>query len=836
MAQSADPAVLFVESESAKAPSLVCAETREYWFRASFTQRKGVVSELAKSELSEQDIRTKYITPAITGAGWDVMRQLREEVYFTKGRIIRRGNLVTRGKCSKADYVLYLKPNIPLAVVEAKDNTHEVGDGMQQALRYAEALDAPFAYSSNGDAFLEHDRLSSENAPEREIALNAFPSPDDLWARYTAQKDLSNGAERVVAADYYPDPDGREPRYYQQVAINRAVEAIAKGQQRLLLVMATGTGKTKVAFQIIWRLWKAGKRKRILFLADRNILVDQTKSNDFQPFGSAMTKITDRSVDKSYEVYLALYQAVSGSEEFQNIYKSFSPEFFDLIVVDECHRGSAREDAVWHDILNYFSGATQIGMTATPKETEDVSNIQYFGVPIYLYSLKQGINDGFLAPYTVVRIDLDKDVGGWRPPQGKRDDHGQEIEDRIYNTQDFDRTIVMQKRTELVARKVTEYLKGTDRYAKTIVFCEDIDHAQRMRSALVNENADLAAENRRYVMQITGDNQEGKAELENFTDPESRFPVIATTSKLMTTGVDAQTCKLIVLDRRINSLSEFKQIVGRGTRVREDYMKYTFTIMDFRKATEHFADPEFDGPPEQVYEPAPEDSPVPESLARSDDSSDQDTLDPTAEEGAEKDGGVEFPEQPNSKRVKYVVGDVEFLVVGERVQYMGKDGKLITEALKDYTRRTVTGEYASLDEFLKAWSEADRKQAVLDELERHGVLLEALAAEVGKQYDPFDLVCHVAYDEPPLTRQERADNVRKRNYFTKYGEKARAVLNALLDKYQDAGIENLEDPTVLTVPPVREQGTPMEIIKAFGGLDAYDQAIRELEMELYRAA
>lgn len=816
---------------------------------------------LNKKDLSEQDIRTKFITPAILEAGWDVMNQLREELYFTAGRIIRRGKLVTRGKPNKADYVLYFKPNIPIAVVEAKDNTHSVGDGMQQALRYAEILDVPFAFSSNGDGFKEHDRLNTLGVPERDVSMESFPSPEELWERFCRGKGLlddtpvSEGTAdyavvpsttvparysqedrlALITQDYYPDPDGREPRYYQQIAVNRVMEAIAKGQNRLLLVMATGTGKTKTAFQIIWRLWKSGKKKRILFLADRNILVDQTKNNDFKPFGPAMTKITNRTVDKSFEVFLALYQAVTGTEEFKNIYREFSPDFFDLIVVDECHRGSAAEDAAWHEILKYFSAATQIGMTATPKETKYVSNIHYFGDPAYTYSLKQGIEDGFLAPYTVVRIDMDKDLEGWRPPEGKVDENGLEIEDRIYNQKDFDRSLVMNKRTELVARKVSEYLKGTDRYAKTIVFCEDIDHAERMRVEMVNQNPDLAAENRRYVMRITGDNLEGKAELDNFIDPESRYPVVATTSRLMSTGVDAQTCKLIVLDKSISSMTEFKQIIGRGTRVREDYQKLTFTIMDFRKATELFSDPDFDGDPVQIYEPGPDDPPIPPDPPDDGTGGDGDGEDaPDGPDGG--DGGPTFPPTPGEGRVKYVVGDVPFYVIGERVQYMGPDGKLITESLKDYTRKTVRKEYASLDAFLRSWSTAEKKLAILQALEEQGILLEALAQDVGKAFDPFDLICHVAFDQPPLTRRERADNVRKRNYFTKHGEKARTVLNALLDKYQDSGIDNLEDLNVLQLPPVNEQGTMMEIIASFGGRKAYEQAIRELEAELYRVA
>jgi len=786
-----------------------------------------------KKSLSERDICTKYITPAIVQAGWDTHSQIREEVQFTDGRIIVRGRMVSRGKARRADYVLYHKPDLPIAVVEAKDNNHGLGDGMQQAIEYGQALDVPFVYSSNGDGFLEHDFTATSGPAEREIALDAFPSPGELWQRYRSGKGIDDAIEPLVTQEYYTDTAGKTPRYYQHIAINRTVEAIAKGQDRILLVMATGTGKTYTAFQIIWRLWKSKARKRVLFLADRNILVDQTRTNDFKPFGGAMTKIGNRRVDKSYEVYLSLYQAITGTEEIQNIYREFSPDFFDLIVVDECHRGSAAEDSIWREILEYFSSATQIGLTATPKETEYVSNIHYFGEPVYTYSLKQGIEDGFLAPYKVVRIDLDKDLTGWRPEQGKTDKHGRLVEDRIYNQRDFDRNLILEKRTELVARKVTEFLKGTDRFDKAIVFCEDIDHAERMRQCLVNENTDLVNENYRYVMRITGDNQEGKDQLDNFIDPESRHPVVVTTSRLMTTGVDAQTCKLIVLDRIIQSMTEFKQIIGRGTRINEDYGKFFFTIMDFKKATELFADPLFDGDPVQIYEPGPDDSPVPPEEEETPEGGEEGEGEGEVDVG----GGVIIVDPPTGGggRVKYVINDVEVEIVAERVQYYGKDGKLITESLRDYTRKAVEEEFQSLDDFLRRWEEAEMKEAVIAELEEQGVLLEALAEEVGKDFDPFDLVCHVAFGQPPLTRRERAENVRKRDYFSRYGEEARAVLDALLDKYADEGIKNIESMSVLRLSPINELGTPIEIVKSFGGRDDYLKAIRELETELYRA-
>ena len=786
-----------------------------------------------KKELTETDVRTKFITPAILGpdgSKWDVMTQILEERYFTAGRVIVRGKSVTRGEAKKADYILFYKPNIPLAIVEAKDNNHSVGAGMQQALDYAEILDVPFAYSSNGDAFLEHDRTAAGGTVEREIPLDQFPGPEELWNRFRQSKGYTAEQESVATQDYYNDGSGKLPRYYQLVAINRAVDAIARGEKRILLVMATGTGKTYTAFQIIWRLWKAGAKKRILFLVDRNILADQTKTNDFKPFGQAMTKITNRTADKAFEIYLSLYQAVTGTAEEQNIYKQFSPDFFDLVVVDECHRGSAADDAAWREILTYFSSATQIGLTATPKETKDVSNIEYFGEPIYTYSLKQGISDGFLAPYKVVRVGLDRDLEGWRPEKGKTDKYGQTIEDREYNALDYDRNLVLEKRTAVVAAKVTEFLKATDRYSKTIVFCENIDHAERMRSALVNANSDLASANKRYVMRITGDNEEGKAQLDNFIDPESTYPVIATTSQLMSTGVDAQTCQLIVLDKRIASMTEFKQIIGRGTRINEDYGKLFFTIMDFRHATALFADPDFDGEPVQIYEPGESDSPVPPDDPDGTDSEGQPPISPPP-------SLLGDPLLPNGQKpTRYVVDDVPVTVVAERVQYLDADGKLITESLKDYTRKTVRSAYTSLNAFLNVWNDSERKQAVLDELAAHGVFLDELAEAVGRGYDAFDLVCHVAFDRPPLTRKERAELVKKRNAFTKYGDQGRAVLDALLEKYADGGLRSIESLDILKVDPLSHFGTPVEIVKLFGGKPSYLAAVRELETELYRQA
>ena len=778
-----------------------------------------------KKVLTETDIRTKFITPALVGDNndkWDLMTQIREEFFFTKGRVIVRGKTVKRGEAKKADYILFYKPNLPIAVIEAKDNNHSVGDGMQQALEYAEILDIPFAYSTNGDAFLEHDRAATSGTVTREIPLEQFPSPAELWERYRAARGLTLEQETVATQDYYDDGSPKTPRYYQLIAINRTVEAIARGEKRILLVMATGTGKTYTAFQIIWRLWKSGAKKRILFLVDRNILADQTKTNDFKPFGQAMTKITNRTLDKAFEIYLCLYQAVTGTEEEQNIYKQFSPDFFDLVIVDECHRGSAADDAAWRKVLEYFFSATQIGLTATPKETKDVSNIEYFGEPIYTYSLRQGISDGFLAPYKVIRIGLDKDLDGWRPEDGQTDKYGQLIEDREYNDRDFDRNLILERRTAVVAAKITEFLHATSRFAKTIIFCENIDHAERMRQAMVNANPDLAAANSKYVMRVTGDNDEGKAQLDNFIDPESTYPVICTTSRLMSTGVDAQTCQLIVLDRRINSMTEFKQIIGRGTRINEDYGKLYFTIMDFKRATSLFADPDFDGEPVQIYEPGPEEPPIPPE--------DRPGGEPVYPPGGDTEGPGEVGEPP----AKYYVDNVEVRVATERVQYLDEHGKLITESLKDFSRKAVRQTYATLASFLTVWNDAERKQAVLEELAAKGVFLDELADQVGRDYDAFDLVCHVAFDQPPLTRRERAEKVKKRNVFGKYGEKARAVLDALLSKYAETGIRSVESLDILKVDPLSAFGTPIEIINLFGGKPSYLAAVKELEDQLYK--
>ncbi len=788
-----------------------------------------------KKQLSERDICTKFITPALEQAGWDIQRQIREEVTFTAGRVIVRKKMVSRGKAKRADYILYHKPNIPIALIEAKDNKHSVGAGMQQALGYAASLDIPFVYSSNGDAFLEHDRTVKSGPPERELPLDSFPSPEELWDKYRLWKGINKSREKIYTQDYYFDPGGKTPRYFQRIAINRTIEAIAAEQKRILLVMATGTGKTYTAFQIIYRLWKAGIKKRILFLADRNVLIDQTMSNDFKPFEGKMTKIKNRKADKSYEIYMALYQGISGSEEFQNIYKQFSPDFFDLIIIDECHRGSAREDSAWREILEYYQSATQIGLTATPRETKEISNTDYFGPPIYTYSLRQGIEDGFLAPYKVIRVHLDKDLEGYRPEKGKLDKYGNLIEDREYNTKDYDRNLILEKRTEVVARKVSQHLKENNtRFAKSIFFCVDIDHAERMRRCLVNENPDLVAENPKYVMRITGDDEEeGKKELDNFIAPDSIYPVLTTTSKLMTTGVDAQTCKYIILDSVINSMTEFKQIIGRGTRICEDYDKLYFTIIDFRGVTKLFADPAFDGDPVKIEEsdhiPGEDEEETGE---------DTDTADEFPED--EESTGDDFPdiginEGEEGGIIRYYVNDVEVRVIHQSVYYYDKDGKLITESLRDYTRKNIRSEFKTLDTFLNRWSTADKKEVIIAELEEKGIFLDELQEETGKDMDPFDLICHVAFDRPALTRKERAENFRKKDYFARYGETAKEILSILLEKYADEGLDNLESMDVLHIPEFRQYGRPKEIIDRFGGKDKFLKALQEMKKILYSA-
>lgn len=804
------------------------------------------MAELNLSNLTEADIITKCVMPAILNAGWDNTTQIRQEVKLRDGKVIVRGKVAARRTVKSADIVLYHKPGIPLAVIEAKANKHEIGKGMQQGIEYARLLDVPFVFATNGDGFIFRDATAAEGeCLEKQITLDDFPSPAELWQKFCLWKGYTQAQLPVITQDYYDDGSGKSPRYYQLQAINKTIEAVSNGQNRVLLVMATGTGKTYTAFQIIWRLWKSKNKKRILFLADRNILVDQTKNNDFQPFGTAMTKVSGRTIDPAYEIHLALYQAITGPEEDQKAFKQVAPDFFDLIVIDECHRGSASEDSAWREILDYFSSATQIGLIATPKETHEVSSTDYFGDPVYVYSLKEGIEDGFLAPYKVVRVDIDVDLQGWRPTKGQTDLNGEVIDDRIYNQKDFDRTMVIDERTELVARTITDYLKRTNPMDKTIVFCNDIDHAERMRRALVNLNPEQVKKNDKYIMKITGDDEIGKAQLDNFINPKKPYPVIATTSELMTTGVDAKTCKLVVLDQNIQSMTKFKQIIGRGTRIDERYGKLWFTILDFKKATELFADERFDGIPEKVMDTTPEDIADPESDF-------EEKLEEISEHDEEQVTGVDeppappyqvtdtddvgpLPEEDEKKIRKFHVNGVAVGVIAQRVQYYDADGKLVTESFKDYTRKTLLKEYASLDDFTRKWQDADRKEAIIHELEQQGIIWEVLAEEVGKDLDPFDMLCHVVYGQPPLTRKERAENVRKRNYFTKYSEAAQAVLDNLLDKYADAGVQEIESIQVLKLKPFDSMGTLPEIIKTgFGDRNGYNQALSELENEIYQ--
>ncbi|MFW5696026.1 MAG: EcoAI/FtnUII family type I restriction enzme subunit R, partial [Alkalispirochaeta sp.] len=799
-----------------------------------------------KTDLSETDIRTKFITPALIAAGWDPMTQLREELQLTAGRVMVQGRIARRRAGKRADYVLFYKPGIPIAIVEAKDNTHPVGAGIEQAIDYARLLDVPFVYSSNGDAFLERDLTASTTtsaattapahggAVERELPLTAFPSPQELWNRWKGHATLTPEQEQLVLQDYYTDGSGKAPRYYQLTAINRTLAAVANGQRRLLLVMATGTGKTFTAFQIIYRLWKSRTARRILFLADRDALINQTRNNDFRPFGDVMTRITNRTVDSSYEVYLSLYQAITGPEDHQKTFRRFSPDFFDLVVIDECHRGSAREDSAWREILEYFNSAIHLGLTATPKETEYISNITYFGDPIYIYSLRQGIADGFLAPYKVVRVTMDKD-DGWRPDEGMTDRYGEEIPDQVYELPDFDRLITLSQRTKTVAARIIQFLANTDPMSKTIIFCENIEHAEHMRSALVNAAATTdatatAAADTRYITRITGDNPAGKALLDKFQDSMEPYPVIAVTSRLLTTGVDVRACRLIVIDRTVKSLTEFKQMVGRGTRIDEEYGKLYFTIVDFRRATNLFADPDFDGEPVAIYEPDDdEDLEEPDTSAEPD----PDTTDHTGSEAGDEpdpDNGDE-----SAPRRRPIVDPVNVDIVHERVQYLDEHGKLITESLRDYSRNRILDTWHSRDEFLAAWSSAERKALIIEELAERGVLLDALKEVVGTDYDEFDLVCHIAFDEPPKTRRERAARLRQSDYFSRYGETARAVIDAILDKYATDGVTTIEDTSVLKLPPISQLGSVKELVKPFGGTrDGFLRAIRELEAELYR--
>ena len=763
---------------------------------------------MSKKDLSEEDIKLRYITPAINNAGWK-NEHIRMEYYFTDGRVIFQGKVHARQTGKKADYLLFHAANKPIAIVEAKDNNKPLGGGMQQAMEYAQILDIPFAYSSNGDGFLEHDFLTGK---ETELSLKQFPTPENLYKRLIDAKQLSGEALKIVEQPFYSDPYTYEPRYYQRIAVERAVETIAKGKDRVLIVMATGTGKTITAFQIIHRLKASGLKKKILYLADRNILIDQTMVQDFKPFKKVMTKVQGATIDSAYEVYMALYhQLVSNEEGVEDPFKQVQPTFFDLIIVDECHRGSAKDDSAWRKVLEYFNSATQIGMTATPKAETGANNLDYFGEPIFTYSLLQGIQDGFLAPYRVTNSYISIDLQGFKPDDDEKDLLGREIAQRLYERKDIGRDIAFTKRREIVAKRITKMLQQIGRMTKTIVFCTDIEEAEAMRSLLVNMNADLCKKDARYIMRITGDDHVGKKQLDNFIDVDQPYPTVVTTSELLATGVDCKTCGLIVIDKEIGSMTEFKQIIGRGTRLRTDKGKWHLEILDFRNATAKFKDPKFDGDPEP----------------------------PQGKSGKP----YTMPEEPSCNvsepHVKYLVEGEKIAITTEIVSILGEDGKTMrTESITDFTRKQIRKRYATLNDFVKNWTEAERKKAIVDELKDYSVLVDAVREKnpALANADIFDVICHVAFDQPPVSRRDRANNVKKRNYFAKYEGKAREVLEALLDKYADYGILNLEDSDILDTAPFNKIGKPQKIVKLFGGLDKFEQALKELENEIYKVA
>ena len=763
---------------------------------------------MSKKDLTEEDIKLRYITPAINNAGWK-NEHIRMEYYFTDGRVIFQGKVHARQTGKKADYLLFHAANKPIAIVEAKDNNKPLGGGMQQAMEYAQILDIPFAYSSNGDGFLEHDFLTGK---ETELSLKQFPTPENLYKRLVDAKQLSGEALKIVEQPFYSDPYTYDPRYYQRIAVERTVEAIAKGKDRVLIVMATGTGKTITAFQIIHRLKASGLKKKILYLADRNILIDQTMVQDFKPFKKVMTKVQGATIDSAYEVYMALYhQLVSNEEGVEDPFKQVQPTFFDLIIVDECHRGSAKDDSAWRKVLEYFNSATQIGMTATPKAETGANNLDYFGEPIFTYSLLQGIQDGFLAPYRVTNSYISIDLQGFKPDDDEKDLLGRDIAQRLYERKDIGRDIAFTKRREIVAKRITKMLKQIGRMTKTIVFCTDIEEAEAMRSLLVNLNADLCKKDARYIMRITGDDNVGKKQLDNFIDVDQPYPTVVTTSELLATGVDCKTCGLIVIDKEIGSMTEFKQIIGRGTRLRTDKGKWHLEILDFRNATAKFKDPKFDGDPEP----------------------------PQGKSGKP----YTMPEEPSCNvsepHVKYLVEGEKIAITTEIVSILGEDGKTMrTESITDFTRKQIRKRYATLNDFVKNWTEAERKKAIVDELKDYSVLVDAVREKnpALANADIFDVICHVAFDQPPVSRRERANNVKKRNYFAKYEGKAREVLEALLDKYADYGILNLEDSDILHTAPFNKIGKPQKIVKLFGGLDKFEQALKELENEIYKVA
>lgn len=768
-----------------------------------------------KKELKEQEIRTMFITPALKDKGWEVLKNMREEYYFTDGRVLVAGSQHSVAEGKKADYLLYHNGK-PIAVVEAKDNKHAVGGGMQQAIDYALILDLKFAYSSNGDAFLEHDFITGK---ETELKLDEFPTEEDLYKRYLDSKNYTPEELKIVETPYYYDAYSHEPRYYQRIAVDRTVEAIAKGQQRVLVVMATGTGKTFTAFQIIHRLHKSGAKKKILYLADRNILIDQTMVQDFKPFKKFMTKITsvgegEDKIDSSYEVYMALYHQLVGKEGKPDPFLEVQKNFFDLIIVDECHRGSAKDDSAWRKVLEYFESATQIGLTATPKAEEGANNLDYFGEPVYTYSLLQGINDGFLAPYRVTADFINVDLQGWTPEEGERDLLGQEIEQKLYQRQNIGRDLAIKLRRKVVAHRITRMLHDIGRMTKTIVFCSDIEEAAEMRTLLINMNADMCRKSPYYVTRIVGEDKEGKKQLDNFISVDEPYPVIVTTSELLSTGVDCKTCGLIVIDKEIGSMTEFKQIIGRGTRLRKDKGKWHLEILDFRNATAKFKDPAFDGDPEPPRGKGGHGG------------------------GHGGGGGGNTPPEPGGHE-KYIIDGQNIHIAHEIVSVLGEDGKTMkTESVQTFARNQIRRRFESLDQFVQTWSEAERKQAILDELKEYAILIDAVREknEALKDADIFDIICHVAFDQPPLTRKERANNVKKRNYFGKYEGKAREVLEALLDKYAENGILDFERANILEIPPFNLIGKPTKIIKLFGGPAGFEQAIKELEEQIYKVA
>ena len=763
---------------------------------------------MSKKDLTEEDIKLRYITPAIQNSGWK-NEHIRMEYYFTDGRVIFQGKVHARQTGKKADYLLFHAANKPIAIVEAKDNNKPLGGGMGQAMEYAQILDIPFAYSSNGDGFLEHDFLTGK---ETELTLEQFPTPEELYKRLVDAKQLNGEALKIVEQSFYSDPYTYEPRYYQRIAVERTVEAIAKGKDRVLIVMATGTGKTITAFQIIHRLRASGTTKKILYLADRNILIDQTMVQDFKPFKKVMTKVQGATIDSAYEVYMALYhQLVSNEEGVEDPFRQVQPTFFDLIIVDECHRGSAKDDSAWRKVLEYFNSATQIGMTATPKAETGANNLDYFGEPIFTYSLLQGIQDGFLAPYRVTNSYISIDLQGFKPDDDEKDLLGRDIAQRLYERKDIGRDIAFTKRREIVAKRITKMLKQIGRMTKTIVFCTDIEEAEAMRSLLVNLNADLCRKDARYIMRITGDDNVGKKQLDNFIDVDQPYPTVVTTSELLATGVDCKTCGLIVIDKEIGSMTEFKQIIGRGTRLRTDKGKWHLEILDFRNATAKFKDPKFDGDPEPPQGKNGKPYTIPE-------------------------GTSSVVSEPH---VKYLVEGEQIAITTEIVSILGEDGKTMrTESITDFTRKQIRKRYATLNDFVKNWTEAERKKAIVDELKDYSVLVDAVREKnpALAHADIFDVICHVAFDQPPVTRRERANNVKKRNYFAKYEGKAREVLEALLDKYADYGILNLEDSNILDNAPFNKIGKPQKIVKLFGGLDKFEQALKELENEIYKTA